>query len=95
LLAVLHPDVTGSELQPNDLDQPLVVLAGYCQRVLDSDHLLRELVRDAGVEWGRLMGERPYFEEEGSPRHPDDPCTVESVRDASSGLLEQLAAGQG
>jgi hypothetical protein len=41
------------------------------------------------------MGERPHFENEGSPRHPDDPYTVESVRSALSGLLEQLAAGEG
>jgi hypothetical protein len=41
------------------------------------------------------MGERPYFENEGSPLHPDDPYTVESVRNALSGLLEQLAVGEG
>ena len=34
-------------------------------------------------------------EKEGSPNHPDDPYTVESVRSALFGLLEQLAAGQG
>src|SRR6516164_1720530 len=79
LQVVLHRDVKGSELLLNNFDQPLVVLAGYCQRVLDSDYLLEGLVRDADVEWGRLMGERPYFEREGSP-HPDDPYTVESVR---------------
>ena len=41
------------------------------------------------------MGERPYFEKEGTPCHPDDPYTVESVRLALSGLLEQLASGEG
>jgi hypothetical protein len=56
---------------------------------------LEELVRDADIEWGRLMGERPYFEKEGAPRHPDDPYTVESVRNALSGLLEQLVVGEG
>ena len=74
------------------LASPLAFLAAYCRRVLDSDYLLRELVRDADVEWGRLMGERPYFEKEGAPRHPDDPYTVESVRNALSGVLEQLAS---
>jgi hypothetical protein len=92
---VLHRHVKGSELLLNNFDQPLVVLAGYCQRVLDSDYLLEELVRDADVEWGRVMGERPYFERPGSPRHPDDPYTVESVREALSGLLKQLASGEG
>ena len=95
LRVVLHRDVKGSDLLLNDFDRPLVVLAHYCQRVLESDYLLEGLVRDADIEWGRAMGERPYFEKEGSPHHPDDPYTVESVRSALSGLLEQLAAGQG
>jgi hypothetical protein len=95
LRAVLHRDVTGSELLLNDFDQPLVVLAGYGQRVLDSDYVLKGIVRDADVERGRMMDERPYFVEEGSPRHPDDPYTVESVRDVSFGLLRQPAAGRG
>ena len=88
---VLHRRVMGSELLLNNLDQPLVVLASYFQRILDSDHQLEELVRDADIEWGRVMGERPHFERDGSPRHPDDPYTAESVRNTLSGLLEQLA----
>ena len=91
---MLHRHVKGSELLLNNFDQPLVVLASYCQRVLDSDYLLEELVRDADIEWGRVMDERPYFEKEGSPRHPDDPYTVESVRNALSGLLKQLAVSE-
>ena len=95
LQVVLHRQVKGSELLLNNIEQPLVVLAGYCQRVLNSDYLLEELVRDADVEWGRAMGERPYFEKEGSPHNPNDPYTVESVRDALSELLEQLALSEG
>ena len=92
---VLHRNVKGSELLLNNFDQPLVVLANYCQRVLDSDYLLEELVRDADIEWGRAMGERPYFEKAGTPSDPDDPYTVESVRNALSRLLRQLAVGEG
>jgi hypothetical protein len=95
LQVVLHRHVKGSELLLNNFDDPLAVLAGYCQRVLDSEYLLQELVRDADIEWGRVMGERPYFEEVGSPSHPDDPYTVESVRRALCGLLKQLGAAQG
>src|SRR5690349_10913214 len=73
---VLHRNVKASELLLNNFDQPLVVLAGYCRQVLDSEYLLEELVRDADVEWGRVMGERPYFVRPGSPSHPDDPYTV-------------------
>jgi len=94
LRVVLHRQVKGSELLLNNFDHPLLVLAGFCQRVFDSDYLLQELVRDADIEWGRVMGERPYFEKEGSPRNPDDPYTVESVRNALSGLLKQLALGE-
>jgi hypothetical protein len=88
---VLHRGVKGSELLLHSSDRPLVVLAGYCQQVLDSDHLLKELVRHADIEWGRIMGERPLFEMAGSPCHPDDPYTIESVRQTLSRLLAQLA----
>jgi hypothetical protein len=87
---VLHRQVKGSDLLLNNADQPLVVLASYCQRILDSDYLLKELVRDADAEWGQIMGERPHFETNGSP-HADDPYTVESVRTALSDILRQLA----
>jgi len=93
LEVVLHRRVKGSELLLNNFDQPLVVLASYCQQVLSSDCLLKDLVRDADVEWGRTMGERPYFEKVGASHHPEDPYTVESVRNALSALVEQLSAG--
>lgn len=94
LEVVLHRRVTGSELLLNNFEAPLVVLAACCQQVLASEYLLQELVRDADVEWGRVMGERPHFEKEGTPRHPEDPYTVESVRNALSALVEHLAAGR-
>ena len=92
LEVVLHRRVKGSELLLNNFDQPLVVLASYCQQVLNSDYLLKEVVREADIEWGRLMQERPHFEKEGMPAHPDDCYTVESVGGAMSELLEQLHA---
>ena len=91
LKVVLHRHVKRSELLLDNFDQPLVVLASYCKRVLESDYLLEEFVRDADIEWGRVMGERPHFERKGSPGHPDDPYTVESVRNALCELLTQLA----
>jgi hypothetical protein len=95
LQVVLLRRVTGSELLLHNFEQPLVVLATFCQQVLDSDYLLKELVREADVEWGRVQGERPYFEREGSPPDPDDPYTLESVRKTLAGLIEQLRAGDG
>jgi hypothetical protein len=94
LRIVLHRHVKGSELLLNDPDQPLVVLAGYCRRALDSDYRLQELVRESDIEWGRVMGERPHFEREGVPHHADDPYTLESVRNALRELLKRLAVGE-
>jgi len=93
LQVVLLRRVTASELLLNHFEQPLVVLAAFCRQVLDSDYLLKELVREADVEWGRVQGERPHFDREGSPPDPDDPYTFESVRKALGGLVEQLGGG--
>jgi hypothetical protein len=94
LQVVLHRQVKESELLLKNFDEPLVVLTSYCQRILESEYLLKELVREADIEWGRVMHERPHFEKEGSPHHPDDPYTVESVRNALSELLKRLAVGE-
>jgi hypothetical protein len=91
---VLNRRVSASELMLESLDQPLNALATYCRRVLDSDCLLDELVRDVDVEWGRVMGERPHFEKAGAQSDPDDPYTVARVRSALFDLLEQLAASK-
>lgn len=93
LVVVLHRRIKGSELLLNNFDQPLEVLASYCQQVLDSEYLLKEVVREADIEWGRVMLERPHFEKEGVPPHPDDCYTVVSVRNALSKGIEQLRAG--
>ncbi len=92
LSIVLLRHVQNSELLLENLNQPLVVLANYVQRVLDSEYLLAELVRETDAEWGRLLGERPFFEKVGTPPHPDDPYTIESVRITLSELLEKLAS---
>jgi hypothetical protein len=93
LHVVLHRYVKGSELLLNNFEEPLVVLASYCKRVLGSDYLLNELVRDADAEWGHMMGARLYVEQ-GSPHHPDGPYSVESVRNALHGILDQLAENE-
>ena len=93
LSVILLRRVKGSELLLNNPDQPLLVLAAYIQRVLDSEYLLQELVRESDVEWGQVQGERPCFDQEGRP-HPDDPYTIESVRVTLSQLIEKLSASQ-
>jgi hypothetical protein len=88
---LLQRNLVGSELLIANLDRPLAALAGYCQRVLASDTRLRELVRQADVEWGRRMDERPHFDRADSAPHPEDPYTVDSVRQTLSDLLARLA----
>lgn len=90
LQVVLHRQLKGSEELLNRLDRPLAVLADHCQCALESGHLLSELVREADVEWGRAMDERPYFERAGSPQHPDDPYSLETVRKALQEAVAKL-----
>jgi hypothetical protein len=90
LKGVLHRQIKGSEVLLNNIDQPLVALAQHCQRILASDELLKELVRQADVEWGRSMEERPYFEVEVSSPHSEDPYTVQDTRTTLSKLVDQL-----
>jgi hypothetical protein len=91
LEVVLLRCVKASELLLANFEQPLAALSAYCRQVLDSDYRLKELVREADVEWGRVQGERPYFEREGSPPHPDDPYTIESARNTLVEIIKRLA----
>jgi hypothetical protein len=87
LQALLPRHLKGNPLLLNNLDHPLRALADYCQRILASDDRLEELVRQADVEWGQRMGERPHFNKAGSEPHPDDPYTNDSVRTALGEIL--------
>jgi hypothetical protein len=91
---VLLRNVQQSDLLLSDFEHPLVVLVGYLRAVLGSDYLLRDLVRQADVEWGRVFGERPHFETAGRPPDPDDPYTHDSVRLTLTRLVEKLTAGE-
>jgi|tagenome__1003787_1003787.scaffolds.fasta_scaffold20242052_1 hypothetical protein len=88
LKCVLCRHLEGTELLLNNLDQPLTALTNYCSRILASDERLKDLVREADVEWGRLMSERPYFDRDDSYPHREDPYTLESVRKTLNHVLE-------
>jgi hypothetical protein len=90
LEVVLLRRVKESELLLKNFEHPLVVLAEFCQHILDSDYYLKELVREADEEWGRVQCERPHFDKEGSPPDPDDSYTLESVRKALVELIVLL-----
>jgi hypothetical protein len=89
---ILIRDVKESDLLLDNFDRPLTALENYVRRVLDSEYLLKELVREADVEWGHVFGERPFFEQEGLAPNPDDPYTHESVRESLRKLLEMQPA---
>lgn len=93
LAGVLLRLVTDGESLLARPDQPLAALAVTVEQVLGSDYALRELVRQADVEWGRVTGERPHFDRDGQPPDPDDPYTAESVRAALTRLAAALTAG--
>jgi hypothetical protein len=59
LSGVLLRQVRGSELLLKSFEQPLVALAGYVHHILGCEYALKELVREADVEWGRVFDERP------------------------------------
>jgi len=84
----------GEGLLRADYNQPLAILTDHLRQVLRSEYLLANLVREADVEWGRVVGERPYFQQPGSPPPPGDPYTTDSVRITLSQLIEKLAAGE-
>jgi len=88
---LLHRNVKGSPLLLENVEQPLIALRALCREILDSDYRLAELVREADMEWGRAVDERPHFDRQGSPSHPDDPYTIEGVREALGEIVRQLA----
>jgi len=94
LAQVMARNVRTSEILIENFDQPAVVLAGYVNQVLNSETILKDLVRDADVEWGRTLGDRPHFEHEGRPPDPDDPYTLASVRNALTKLLQNATRGE-
>jgi len=91
LAQVVLRRVRASEFLLEHFDQPAVVLSGVVHQVLESDTLLKELVREADAEWGRALGERPHFDREGQQPDPDDPYTLASVRGALTQLVEGAA----
>jgi hypothetical protein len=95
LQLLLHRQLRDSQLLHENIEQPLAALASHCRQLLASDFLLKELVREADVEWGRRMEERPLFDKEGAPPDPGDPYTADSVRSVLGEILQRLAAGAG
>ena len=88
---LLHRNVKGSPLLLENIEQPLVALRGFCEELLGSDYRLADLVREADVEWGRAVNERPYFDRPGTAPNLDDPYTIEGVREALNEIVGKLS----
>ena len=81
LRAVLVRQImTHDTIVAEHFDEPLAALEVILNRVLDNDARYYELVREVDAEWGRLMLERPCFQEPGEPADEDDEYTHDSVR---------------
>lgn len=93
LKTVLQRHLKGSRQLLENVDRPLAALSRHCERIAASDTLLAELVREADVEWGRLMDERPHFTRPGVAPDPDDPYTEQSVRAMLQKMLSKLPPG--
>lgn len=91
LKAVLHRYLKGSNLLLEHVDEPLAAAVACFRQILGSEHRLREIVREADVEWGRMMDERPRFDREANSPDPDDPYTAESVRKSLSDALQGMS----
>ena len=87
LLAHLEFD---APLVARHFDRPTGALEEYLTAVLEQPSRLEVLVRDADVRWGREYQEKPHFESEGTPPHPDDPYAVAGVRRSCADLLAKL-----
>ena len=103
LLEVHLPDPAGSLTRTllANLEQDLPLLgrhfadpAGALKKFLavhlESGSRLNALVRETDARWGRDYQERPHFESDDHPPHPDDPYTRAGVRDLFVDLLENL-----
>lgn len=78
------------ELLEQHLGDPQHLLARWVESLLASDSALAEFVREVDMAWGQANQERPFFQVDGAPPHPDDPYTLENVRRR----LTRLQAGR-
>ncbi len=74
-----------------DPQHPYPVLSKLVDAILANDYQLKEFVRQVDIRWGEIYQERPHFEKEGQPPHPDDEYTIASVRETLTELSTKLA----
>ncbi len=93
LQAVLKQLVDQADEQiSHHLDQPLLALREVITPILEKPSELYELVHQVDFKWGQMYEERPYFQQPGSPAHPDDEYTHESVKIQLTKFLAKVNA---
>ena len=91
LRAVLTRRVrTSDTIVAEHFDDPLDALEIIVDQTLSNDAWFYEFVRQVDAEWGRIMLERPHFQQPGEEPHPDDEHTHEEVRAELEALLDKL-----
>lgn len=91
LQAVLQLYVEQADEQiSKHLDQPLLVLQEFVEKVLNQPQAFYELVHQVDFKYGQMYEERPHFQQPGSPAHPDDEYTHESVKAQLTNFLARI-----
>jgi hypothetical protein len=91
LQAVLQDAIQADDARMSThINSPLLALRDLIQEVLKYPERFYDFVHQVDVRWGRMYGERPYFQKPGQPPHPEDEYSHESVRHRLEHLLEIL-----
>jgi hypothetical protein len=93
LAIVLLRDVGASAVLLESYDDPTAALRRVAESLLRSPENLRRLVQRADAEWGRIYLELPHFDTATQSPDPDDPYTLDGVRDRLVELLQRLPGG--
>jgi len=91
LQAILHQHIDqADEPISRHLAQPLLALEEIIEKFLSHSEILHELVQQVDFKWGQMYDERPYFQNLGTPAHPDDEYSHESVEIQLTDFLAQI-----
>ena len=83
---------TSETIVGEHFEEPFAALRILVERLLNDETWLYEFVRQVDAEWGRLMLERPHFQQPGQAPHAEDEYTHASVRAELEALLALIAA---
>ena len=75
------------------VDAPLEALRLVVQRILATEPMLFEFVRQVDQRYGQMYDVRPHFHIPGQDPHPDDEYTHQSVPAALRDLLARIEEG--